>query len=81
MASRLTGIETCNPPRNSRSPDTAISRTRMISPAMTWKSPTSGPLNPPCAVSTRITAAIMILSAIGSRKIPSRLTAPLERAR
>ena len=39
LASRLTGTETCSPPRNSRRPDTAISRIRMISPAITCMSP------------------------------------------
>jgi hypothetical protein len=75
----LTGIETCSPPRNSRKPETAISRTRMISPAITCASPTNGPRRIPCAVSTRITAAIMILSAIGSRNTPSFDTVPLDR--
>ena len=40
LASRETGIETCSPPRNSRRPDTAISRIRMTSPAITCMSPT-----------------------------------------
>ena len=40
LANRLTGIDTCNPPRNSRKPETAISRARITRPAITWASPT-----------------------------------------
>ena len=81
LASFDTGTETCNGPRNSRNPETAISRIRMIRPAITCASPTYGPRSTPCAASTRITAATMILSAIGSRKMPSFDTVPLVRAR
>ena len=71
----ITGIETRRSARNSRSPETAISRIRMISAAITAE-----PTMSPVTISMTITAATMILSAIGSRKMPSLETAPCARA-
>ena len=67
FASCDTGTETCNPPRNSRRPETAISRSRMTSAGDHCIQPVG---RDALWTRTRITAATMILSAIGSRNTP-----------
>jgi len=82
LASALIGIDTCDSARNSRRPDTMISRSRMISAGMMcspWM--TGSPLILRDDTSIMITAATMILSAIGSRNWPSRDVSPCARAR
>src|ERR1700704_4079187 len=67
LASWLTGTPTRNSAKNSRRPETRISRARMISAASTWM-----PLSCPLFTSITSAAATRSLSAMGSRKRPKR---------